>query len=311
MRVLTRSRTHGLREEARSRLSHGAEIAGDKLSDAEHRLVGLGKEKLNDAESRIRKVTRDQLSEAESHLHGILPGRRRRRSSKVRKVIFLTLILSGALALTFAAMKKLQARPHSASWQPSWDKNVSPVNPGSPDSATAEPKLSSGQSERVASRRESVDGANSIRGAGSQAASVTSEQLLPDLAVAAKLDSLLGKKVVDMSGAAIGEVERVYYRARSWQPEWAAVSTGLADKEHVAVPLTDAIIDKEVRLAYPKELAEGAPELDSPIFGEDLEMLAYEHYGLRRELADDIVPTTAGLETKLIAWPRYAETTSS
>ena len=71
---------------------------------------------------------------------------------------------------------------------------------------------------------------------------------------------LVNKQVVDLNGESIGEVEAVYYRSLTGDPEWLAVSTGLVDAERVLVPLDGATVAEEaIRLAQAKESSRTRP----------------------------------------------------
>lgn len=102
--------------------------------------------------------------------------------------------------------------------------------------------------------------------------------------VSAKANGLLHKQVLDLNGDAVGEVEAVYYRSLSGDPEWIATSIGLADKKRVLVPLDGASVDEEIRLAQAKADIEAAPAIENETVDEETELLLYGHYGVRRVL---------------------------
>ena len=92
-------------------------------------------------------------------------------------------------------------------------------------------------------------------------------------------------QVVDLNGESIGEVEAVYYRSLTGDPEWLAVSTGLVEIQRVLVPLDGATVDEEaIRLAQAKGVVADAPAVEEQVLSEATELQLYTHYGVRRTL---------------------------
>lgn len=98
-----------------------------------------------------------------------------------------------------------------------------------------------------------------------------------------------GQDVVDTEGDRIGKVEEILFDSRSGQPTLAVVKAGLISKSHVLVPLAGASLARDhVRLAYPKELVESAPQLDSSAgVTRDDELMLARHYSVTAPDHDD------------------------
>jgi hypothetical protein len=130
---------------------------------------------------------------------------------------------------------------------------------------------------------------------------------VPSQDATSRLQSLIGMEVVDLDGGSVGTCERVFWRTSDGTPEWCAASTGLIDKNLVAVPLVDARIDDEkINVPYPKEIISDAPAVNGGPITLEREMNWYRHYNIRRELSgatDAAVPNAAPLAT----WPDGAD----
>jgi hypothetical protein len=99
-----------------------------------------------------------------------------------------------------------------------------------------------------------------------------------------KATPLLHKQLVDLNGETIGEVEAVYYRSLTGDPEWLAATVGLMEPKRVLVPLDGATVGDEIRLAQAKGVVEDAPAMDEPVIAEADELVLYSYYGVRRTL---------------------------
>ncbi len=95
-----------------------------------------------------------------------------------------------------------------------------------------------------------------------------------------------GHKVVDESGAKIGDLEAVYVDTVTDLPMFATVKVGLLNRSKlIFVPLEKATVSPDhLRVRVPKKLAKDAPSIDTD--GElvvDAEADVFDHYGLSYE----------------------------
>jgi sporulation protein YlmC with PRC-barrel domain len=111
-----------------------------------------------------------------------------------------------------------------------------------------------------------------------------------DVGLAAQ--SLLGLEVVDLDGASLGDVQRVYARAGG-VPEWLTVGT---DRKGFAIPFVKQDVTDKITVPYSKGMIEDAPIFDADELSLELEMLAYQHYTMRRELHGELDQTQPGEE---------------
>jgi len=96
---------------------------------------------------------------------------------------------------------------------------------------------------------------------------------------------LIGRNIVDLGGSTVGEVEGVYYRTLSGDPEWLATNVGLVNPQRVLVPLEGVPLDDEsIRVAYSKDMIESSPAVEDQVLDEETEMALYQHYSARRTL---------------------------
>ncbi|MGE0688668.1 MAG: PRC-barrel domain-containing protein [Dehalococcoidia bacterium] len=94
--------------------------------------------------------------------------------------------------------------------------------------------------------------------------------------------------IVTVFGEDLGRVEEVYGYAPTNEPAWAAIKEG--DRK-VLVPVMSAQMDDDgLRVPYPKNIIETAPELPER-FSLAQEMALYSHYNERR-----ILPAASGDE---------------
>jgi hypothetical protein len=85
-----------------------------------------------------------------------------------------------------------------------------------------------------------------------------------------------GRTVVDRSGEKIGTLRDVYLDDQD-RPHWGSVATGLFGRNETLVPLTAIEVgEDELRLPYPRDLVEAAPNVDPDVqlSPEDEERLA-------------------------------------
>jgi uncharacterized protein (TIGR02271 family) len=91
-----------------------------------------------------------------------------------------------------------------------------------------------------------------------------------------------GQDAVDRDGDKIGAIEEIYLDARTNEPEWALVNTGLFGTKQSFVPLREASPSGEgIRVAFDKATVKDAPKIDADTglsTREEAEL--YRHYGL-------------------------------
>ena len=93
---------------------------------------------------------------------------------------------------------------------------------------------------------------------------------------------LHGKKLIDPSGAEIGEVREVYLDHETDRPQFALVNTGLFGRKSTFVPLTGASLDgPRVWVDVNKDQVADAPKLDPEAeLSAQQEAEIYRHYGV-------------------------------
>lgn len=93
----------------------------------------------------------------------------------------------------------------------------------------------------------------------------------------------LGKKVVDPSGAKIGDMEAVYYDTATDEPRFITVELGMFNRKRlVFVPLQGATVHPDhVKVTVERDQAKQAPAIETdgelPVEGEPA---IFEHYGI-------------------------------
>ena len=95
---------------------------------------------------------------------------------------------------------------------------------------------------------------------------------------------LRGKKLVDPSGADIGEAKEIYLEQGSDRPAFALVKSGLLGSKSTFVPLTGASLDgPRIWVGVDKSQVRDAPKVDpdEEVSGEQ-EREIYSHYGIDR-----------------------------
>lgn len=96
-------------------------------------------------------------------------------------------------------------------------------------------------------------------------------------------EDLLGRTVVDRSGARIGTATELYLGTPPGGAGWVAVRTGILGDHVSPVPLLDAELDDTGRLvvAFPKRLVTAAPHHDASMaLSVEEEATLFEHFGL-------------------------------
>ena len=90
--------------------------------------------------------------------------------------------------------------------------------------------------------------------------------------------------MLDTAGERIGTLQEVYADVDTGEPEWALVSTGTLRLSLRFIPLREAVlVDDALRVAFPCETVEAAPQIDADgrISDEEEDRL-YAHYRLDR-----------------------------
>src|SRR5690242_5834515 len=98
-----------------------------------------------------------------------------------------------------------------------------------------------------------------------------------------------GQTMVGPGGDKIGKIEEIYVDARSEQPEWALVRTGMFGSASSFVPIADATATNgDVEVPFEKAQVKDAPKLESDgQLSEREESELYAHYGMTY---DDAAP---------------------
>lgn len=97
-----------------------------------------------------------------------------------------------------------------------------------------------------------------------------------------RIEDLANATAVDVNGEKVGDVQDVYVNDTTGQPDFVSVNHGLFGGGNSVVPLRGHTLrDGELRLAFPKDRIENAPDLDENghLTTEDQEAF-YRHYGL-------------------------------
>jgi hypothetical protein len=103
------------------------------------------------------------------------------------------------------------------------------------------------------------------------------------------LRELLGRDVLDREGKTLGNLETFFKDRDTGQPEWLGVFvSGLIRSHHRLVPARGA--EREgaaIRAQWTKDEVDDSPQYDDPDrpISQELEDLAYGHYGLQRVTA--------------------------
>lgn len=93
--------------------------------------------------------------------------------------------------------------------------------------------------------------------------------------------SLIGARAYDGAGAKVGTVDEVYLDDATGSPEWAAVRTGLFQRD-AFVPLGPSeLVDGELRIPFDRELIREAPGFGvGRHLSPEQELQLYHHYAL-------------------------------
>ncbi|MCT2042203.1 PRC-barrel domain-containing protein [Pseudoclavibacter alba] len=97
------------------------------------------------------------------------------------------------------------------------------------------------------------------------------------------LQRLLGRRVYDCNGAALGTLDRIFLDDRYRLPSWAIVRTGFLWGHSALVPLEDARIrPRGVVVAVTRRAIQRAPRIKhrEGHLTADEETTLYEHYGI-------------------------------
>jgi hypothetical protein len=91
-----------------------------------------------------------------------------------------------------------------------------------------------------------------------------------------------GRELVDRDGERVGSIQEIYLDARTDEPEWALVNTGLFGMKASFVPIRDAQVRGEgVHVPYEKAKIKDAPRVEPDgELSEEEEADLYRHYGL-------------------------------
>ena len=91
-----------------------------------------------------------------------------------------------------------------------------------------------------------------------------------------------GRTAVDTDGSKLGTIEEIYLDARTQQPEWALIQTGMFGNKSSFMPLKDARSDgDDVVAPYSKAQVKDAPQMDPDgELSQSEESALYSHYGI-------------------------------
>lgn len=111
---------------------------------------------------------------------------------------------------------------------------------------------------------------------------------------------LQGKKLIDPSGAEIGEVQEIYLGHESDRPEFALVSTGLFGRKSTMVPLSGASLDgPRIWVDVEKDQVADAPQTDPEAeLSAEQEAAIYSHYGISRSGGEPPAGEAGGAESE-------------
>jgi hypothetical protein len=107
-----------------------------------------------------------------------------------------------------------------------------------------------------------------------------------------------GRTLLDRDGGRIGIIDAIYLDARTGEPEWALVNTGLFGTRSSFFPLAQAFqSDRDVVVLCEKQLVMDAPQVDlDQQLSEAEERQLWRHYGLDY---DSTGPATDDAATRL------------
>lgn len=225
---------------------------------------------------RAQGLVHAPVEKAQEIAQGVLPRRRRRRGR-----LLLLLALPAAVAVSALAYKKLTERK-----QPSDSAAGSSAAAASRQSPA--PSAAAGD---IGTPAPATPSAEPPPAAESQAAVLEGRSQEGRTA-----SDFLGRKVIDVDGNELGEVEAVYNRGEGHPPEWAALRAGGINPRRVLVPLEDARVEQgEVIIPYTQELVREAPAVEEDSVEPELEQRLYSHYNLRRVTDASASTLTTGM----------------
>ncbi|HKE99638.1 MAG TPA: PRC-barrel domain-containing protein [Actinomycetes bacterium] len=94
-----------------------------------------------------------------------------------------------------------------------------------------------------------------------------------------------GRTLLDSAGGRVGSIQEIYLDARTDEPEWVLVHTGLFGMKSSFVPIQQAALDgSDVRVPYRKQQIKDAPRVEPDgELSETEEAELYRHYGMDAE----------------------------
>ncbi|MBX9387981.1 PRC-barrel domain-containing protein, partial [Streptomonospora nanhaiensis] len=97
---------------------------------------------------------------------------------------------------------------------------------------------------------------------------------------------LIGHRLVDRDGAAVGKIGQVYYDDQTDEAKWITVRTGLFGSRENLVPLLGAeMVYDALQVPWSKAEIKSAPSFDiDQHISVEQEDRVYEHYGLTPEI---------------------------
>lgn len=104
-----------------------------------------------------------------------------------------------------------------------------------------------------------------------------------------ELNEMRGKPVYASDGEKLGDFEEIYHDEATREPEWIRVKSstlgGILGTKHFMVPLAGADFqdgeNPSIRVPYPKERVQDAPDIEGDWISEEDERRLYNHYGLQ------------------------------
>ncbi len=94
-----------------------------------------------------------------------------------------------------------------------------------------------------------------------------------------------GLEVHDVDDAKVGDVVDFYVDAKTQEPEWLVVESGILGYRSVLVPLDGVTREQEVlKTPYPKDMIMTAPTVRSAAIDKETEEALYGYYHVRRML---------------------------
>ncbi|MFB9803701.1 PRC-barrel domain-containing protein [Streptomonospora salina] len=106
---------------------------------------------------------------------------------------------------------------------------------------------------------------------------------------------MIGHRLVDKDGAAVGKIGQVFYDDRTDAATWITVRTGLFGSRENLVPLVGAeMADDSLQVPWSRSRIKDAPSFDvDQHISVEQEDRVYAHYGLNPEVPGQRVPEEA------------------